>query len=142
VIAHDPEDVADAPLVRDFFRGLVDLSIEFPALALIVLDNKTQESRRGAQLLGYARDAFLAPGRAADAPRLSVLMTVPSLGGNALFRDVAGALGAHGRTQQCAVLGGPRPAAMLVWVGDEADNPVEHGEFAAVCRSTGPYSSR
>ena len=96
MIAHDPEDVADAPLVRDFFRGLVDLSIEFPALALIVLDNKTQESRRGAQLLGYARDAFLAPGRAADAPRLSVLMTVPSLGGNALFRDVAGALGAHG----------------------------------------------
>lgn len=95
VVAHDPEDAGDAPLVRDFFRGLVDLSIEFPALALIVLDNKTQEARRGAQLLGYARDAFLAQGRAADAPRLSVLMTVPSLGGNAQFRDIANALGPH-----------------------------------------------
>ena len=95
VVAHDPGDAGNAPLVRDFFRGLVDLSIEFPALAMIVLDNKTQTARRGAQLLGYARDAFLAAGRADDAPGLSVLLTVPSLGGNALFRDVAGALGPH-----------------------------------------------
>ncbi len=93
VIAHDPEDAVDAPLARDYLRGLLNLSQEFPALALIVLDNKTQEPRRGAQLLGYVRDILQVTAAPLDAKGLSVLLTVPTVGGNSLFWDIEGGLG-------------------------------------------------
>ena len=105
VIAHDAEDAGDAPLVRDFLYGLLELSQQFPALALIVFDNKTQEPRRGAQLLGYIRDILQVAGRPLDAQGISVLLTVPSLGGNSLFWEIGGALG-------------PREAVMFDQDGD------------------------